>query len=120
MLLCRSSGDRQGATGRETLTIHQIGPFFAALRVFLSDRDTASLGLVLNSLAGSFQVDASAPWGTRVAAINPAELRIAKDTPSMFLDMANNNLNNDACYIPVCLPFFLQLVLLSSSSPILL
>jgi hypothetical protein len=69
--------DRQGATGRETLTIHQSGPFFAALRVFLSDRDTASLGIALNDLVGSFQVDPLAPWGTRVAAINPAELRIA-------------------------------------------
>jgi hypothetical protein len=68
--------DRRGATGRETLTIQQAGPFFTAMRVFLSDRDAASLGVALEQVAGSLQVDAAAPWGTEVAAINPAELQI--------------------------------------------
>lgn len=68
--------DQRGATGRETLLIQQVGPYFAALRVFLSDRDTASLGLTLEQVGGSLLVDPLAAWGTQVAAINPAELRI--------------------------------------------
>lgn len=68
--------DGRGATGRETLTIQQVGPFFAAVRVFLSERDTGNVALALDEAAASFLVDPLAAWGTRVAAINPAELRV--------------------------------------------
>lgn len=68
--------DHRGATGRETLTIQQSGPYFVALRVFLSDRETASLSTTLEALAASLVVDPMAGWGSEVAAINPAELHI--------------------------------------------
>jgi hypothetical protein len=68
--------DHQGATGRETLTIQQAGPYFVALRVFLSDRDVGSLGTTLEALAASLLVDPMAGWGSEIAAINPAELHI--------------------------------------------
>ncbi len=68
--------DLQGAIGRETLIVQQVGPYFAALRLFLSDRDIGSLGLALDGLAASILVDPLAGWGTVVAAINPAELLI--------------------------------------------
>ncbi|HEC21881.1 MAG TPA: hypothetical protein ENI95_03070 [Chloroflexi bacterium] len=66
--------DGRGASGRETLYIQQVGPYFAALRVFLSDKDTIFLGSALDTLVASFSVDALAVWGSQVAAINPAEL----------------------------------------------
>lgn len=69
--------DGRGATGRETLYIRQVGPYFSALRVFLSDRDTFYLSEALDTIAGSFNVDPLAVWGTAVAAINPAELLVA-------------------------------------------
>lgn len=80
--------DQRGATGRETLLIQQVGSYFAALRVFLSDRDTASLGLTLEQVGGSLLVDPLAAWGTQVAAINPAELRI--DHTLLWRDRQDN------------------------------
>jgi hypothetical protein len=68
--------DHRGATGRETLTVQQVGPYFAALRLYLSDRETSALGSTLDAIAASFTVDPLAGWGSTVAAINPAELRV--------------------------------------------
>lgn len=68
--------DHRGATGRETLTIQQVGPYFAAIQVFLSDRETASLAGTLDAIASSLAVDPLAGWGSTVAAINPAELQV--------------------------------------------
>jgi len=68
--------DHRGATGRETLIIQQAGPYFAALHLFLSDRETASLSAMLDAIAASFVIDPLAGWGSTVAAINPAELRV--------------------------------------------
>lgn len=80
--------DGRGAAGREILTIQQAGPFFAAIRVFLSERDTANVALALDEAASSFTVDPLAAWGTRVAAINPAELRITNAL--VWQDRSNN------------------------------
>ena len=66
--------DGKGATGRETLYIQQVGPYFAALRVFLADADSFHLSSVLERMVSSFRVDEMAAWGMEVAAINPAEL----------------------------------------------
>ncbi len=78
--------DNRGASGRETLTIEQVGVYFVALRVFLSDKDTFYLSGALETMASSFSVDSSATWGTRVAAINPAELAIVNT--SLWRDKA--------------------------------
>jgi hypothetical protein len=66
--------DGRGGKGRETLTVWQVGPYFAALRVFLSDRDTFTLSQAMDTVLSSFNVNALAVWGSAVAAINPAEL----------------------------------------------
>jgi len=68
--------DGRGAEGRETLYIRQVGPYFSALRVFLSDKDTFYLSQALDTMTASFAVDPLAVWGTAVAAINPAELLV--------------------------------------------
>lgn len=78
--------DNRGASGRETLTIEQVGAYFVALRVFLSDKDTFHLSGALETMASSFSVDSSAVWGTRVAAINPAELAVVNT--SLWRDAA--------------------------------
>jgi hypothetical protein len=78
--------DNRGASGRETLTIEQVGAYFVALRVFLSDKDTFHLSGALETMASSFSVDPSAVWGTRVAAINPAELAVVNT--SLWRDKA--------------------------------
>lgn len=72
--------DRRGAQGRETLYIRQVGPYFSALRVFLSDKDTFQLSQAIDTIAASLAIDALAVWGTSVAAINPAELLIVNTT----------------------------------------
>jgi hypothetical protein len=72
--------DGRGASGRETLYIQQAGPYFAALRVFLSNRDAPYLSGALETLVASFAPDASIQWGSAVASINPAELLIANST----------------------------------------
>lgn len=66
--------DNKGASGQEIVYIQQSGPYFAALRIFLSDKDTAQLHTAFETLASSFSVNALAVWGSQVAAINPAEL----------------------------------------------
>ena len=68
--------DTNGGTGLETLFIQQAGPYFVVLRVFLSDTDANKLSGALDAVVASLSVDALAAWGTRVAAINPAELLI--------------------------------------------
>ena len=68
--------DGRGASGRETLYIKQVGPYFSALRVFLSEKDTFYLSEALDTMTASFVVDPLAVWGTAVAAINPAELLV--------------------------------------------
>jgi hypothetical protein len=68
--------DGRGASGRETLYIRQAGPYFGALRVFLSEKDTFYLSEALDTMTASFAVDPLAVWGTAVAAINPAELLV--------------------------------------------
>jgi len=72
--------DGRGAAGRETLYIQQAGPYFTALRVFLSNRDAPYLSGALETLVASFAPDASILWGSAVASINPAELLIANST----------------------------------------
>lgn len=69
--------DGLGATGQETLVLEQVGPYFTARRLFISANESAFMGPIMQTVASSFSVDASAVWGTSVAAINPAELRIA-------------------------------------------
>ncbi|GAB4472334.1 MAG: hypothetical protein Kow00124_10270 [Anaerolineae bacterium] len=69
--------DGMGGAGLETLVIQQIGPYFTALRLFLSDTDTYTLSAALEAAAASFSADPLALWGVPVAAINPAELLIA-------------------------------------------
>jgi hypothetical protein len=68
--------DGRGAVGRETVTLHQSGPYFVALRVFLSDTDTFHLNATLETMIASFSVVPEAVWGGRVVAINPSELRL--------------------------------------------
>jgi hypothetical protein len=72
--------DGRGAAGRETLYIQQVGPYFTALRVFLSNRDAPYLSGALETLVASFALDDSILWGSAVASINPAELLIANST----------------------------------------
>jgi hypothetical protein len=66
--------DGRGGKGQETLTAQQVGPYFIALRIFLSDGDRPMLASTLSSVAASLMVDPQAAWGSQVAAINPAEL----------------------------------------------
>lgn len=68
--------DGVGATGQERLIIRQAGPYFAAMRLFLADDDVFALTNTLDTIAGSLAVDTQIAWGTRVAAINPAELAV--------------------------------------------
>ncbi len=69
--------DGMGGAGLETLVIQQIGPYFTALRLFLSNTDTYTLSTALEAAVASFTADPLALWGVPVAAINPAELLIA-------------------------------------------
>jgi hypothetical protein len=71
-----SFDDGQGATGSETLRLVQSGPYVAALRVFLAERDRFVLQETSRAMSASFSVDSVAIWGSKVAAINPAELLI--------------------------------------------
>lgn len=66
--------DRLGASGRETLYIQQTGPYFSAMRVFISDRDGFFMNEAVETIVASYSVDSLAVWGTAVAAINPAEM----------------------------------------------
>ena len=68
--------DRRGGRGTETVTFQGVGPFLVVLRVFMAAPDEASLRPTLERIASSLIIDPQAPWGTSVAAINPAELII--------------------------------------------
>ena len=66
--------DGKGASGRETLHIRQVGPYFSTLRVFLADNDAYYLSGALDTITSSFEIDPLAIWGGELAAINPSEL----------------------------------------------
>ncbi len=69
--------DGQGARGREALTIRQAGPYFTALRVFVSEADMATLSQALDAVAASLTIDPLVMWGSSVASISPADLLVA-------------------------------------------
>jgi hypothetical protein len=68
--------DGLGAAGRETLVVRQVGPYFTALRIFLSETDTYLLSDALDAIAASFLVDPLAIWGSEAAAVEPAALQL--------------------------------------------
>ena len=67
--------DGRGATGRETVYLRQAGPYFSALRVFLSDKDLLHLTGALTTVTDSFTVDPLAVWGGESAIITSGDLR---------------------------------------------
>ena len=72
--------DGQGAQGRETLIIQQAGPYFAALRVFLSSADGVSTGQALEAITASFVIDPLVVWGTGVTTVASSDLPITGTT----------------------------------------
>ncbi len=72
--------DGQGAQGRETLIVQQAGPYFAALRVFLSSADGVSTGQALEAITASFVIDPLVVWGTSVTVVASSDLPITGTT----------------------------------------
>lgn len=65
-----------GASGRETVYLSQNGPYFSALRAFISDNDVLALSGVIEQVVESFTVNPTARWGEAELAVNPEDLQV--------------------------------------------
>lgn len=66
-----------GASGRETVYLRLAGPYFSALRIFVSDNEAAAMSEVMERIADSFTLNPTARWGEpEVPQIGPQDLAV--------------------------------------------
>jgi hypothetical protein len=68
--------DRAGVTGRETVYLQQVGPYFSALRVFLTDDEALTFGSVVEAMVAGYVVDPLAGWSGQASGLGADELRL--------------------------------------------
>lgn len=72
--------DAAGGVGQEAVIFRYEQPYFAALRVFLAERDIPYLSQTLAAIENSLVLDPQAEWGGTAASVNPAELVLTNTT----------------------------------------